>query len=95
MSEKKEQPKILNYKGKPLVRNGNVICYGDVKSDKYILILEIKQTKMENDREIATKVLVLIKSMEEDAFVKYTEKDSLYEAFELGEIWIDGFLREG
>ena len=36
--------KYLEYLDKPLVREGNTICYGDM-NDKCILILEIMSTK--------------------------------------------------
>ena len=41
---KKVAGKYLEYKGKPLVREGDTIVYGD-KSDKCFLILEIMSIK--------------------------------------------------
>lgn len=104
MSEQKEQKEqnenktaALTYKGKPLVRKDNVICFGDVKSDKYILTLTVKETKNENGLDIASKVLILIQNTDREAndmIVKFGEKESLYEAFEIGEIWLDNFLKQ-
>ena len=101
MSENKEQieqkdPQILSedknaaltYKGKPLVRKDNVICFGDAKTDKYILTLTVKDTKDEKGLEVATKVLILVQTSDGN-IVKFGEKDSLYEAFEIGEIWLE------
>ena len=88
---------ILTYRGKPFVRKGNVICFGDVKSDKYILALDVKETKHENGLDIASKVLILIQSTDsnsKDTIVKFGEKESLYEAFEIGEIWLENFLKQ-
>ena len=87
----------LTYKGKPLVRKGEVICFGDAISDKYIMTLTIKESRKEKDVEIATKVLILIQStdIETKEIVKFGEKDSLYEAFEIGEIWLDSYLKQG
>ena len=48
MSEKKDQPKFPTYKGKPLVRCGDVIYYGSMK-DKYVVKLEIKSKKKVQD----------------------------------------------
>ena len=100
MSEQQEQKEnknaVLTYKGKPLVRKDNVICFGDVNTDKYILTLTVKETKKdEKGLEIATKVLILIQSSDKNSqeIVKFGEKDSLYEAFEIGEIWLDGLLK--
>ncbi|MCL1792364.1 MAG: hypothetical protein FWG34_00690 [Oscillospiraceae bacterium] len=92
MDENKEAP--LTYKNKPLVRKGNVICFGDAKTDKYVMTLTIKESKNEKGREIATKVLILIQSSDSGSqeIVKFGEKDSLYEAFETGEIWLNSYL---
>jgi hypothetical protein len=95
MDENKDP--ALTYKTKPLVRKDNVICFGDAKTDKYIMTLTIKETKQEKGHEIATKVLILIQSSDSNTkeIVKFGEKDSLYEAFEIGEIWLDSFLKQG
>ena len=88
---------VLMYKGKPLVRKDNVICYGDANADDYILTLTVKDAKKEKGLEIATKVLILIQSsdIESKQIVKFGEKDSLYEAFEIGEIWLDSYIKQG
>ena len=87
----------LTYKGKPLVRKDNVICFGDANNDKYIMTLTIKEKKNEKGLEVATKVLILIQSSDSNSeeIVKFGEKDSLYEAFEIGEIWLDSLLKQG
>ena len=89
---KENKNAVLTYKGKPLVRKGNVICFGDANTDKYILTLTIKDAKKdEKGLEIATSVLILIQSSDKNSqeIVKFGEKDSLYEAFEIGEIWLE------
>jgi hypothetical protein len=95
MAENKDA--ALTYKNKPLVRKDNVICFGDAKTDKYVMTLTIKENKKEKGHEIATKVLILIQSSDviTKEIVKFGEKDSLYEAFEIGEIWLDSFLKQG
>jgi hypothetical protein len=88
---------ILTYKGKPLVRKDNVICYGDAKKDKYVLTLTIRETKRENGFDAASNVLILIQSSDpgaKDSAVKFGEKDKLYDAFEIGEIWLESFLKQ-
>ena len=57
MSEKKDQPKFPTYKGKPLVRCGDVIYYGSMK-DKYVVKLEIKSKKKVQDMDVADRVTV-------------------------------------
>ena len=95
MSEVKDN--IMTYKGKPLVRQDKMICYGS-HSDKYILILNILETKKEKGFEIASRVFVRIQrtgtAEKKDDVVKFTEKNSLYEAFDIGEAWLDKYLAE-
>jgi len=96
MSENTENKgAVLTYKGKPLVRKDNVICFGDAASDKYILTLTVKETKNERGLDVASKVLILIQSTDINSqeIVKFAEKDTLYEAFEIGEIWLESYLK--
>ena len=37
---------VLEYKGRPLRRKGNLIYYGSM-SDKYIIMLQVMETKKE------------------------------------------------
>ncbi|MDD2268840.1 MAG: hypothetical protein PHY15_04715 [Eubacteriales bacterium] len=91
--------KTLTYKGKPLVREGRQIYYGNPE-DEVILFLNILEAeKNENGMEIATKVSVqIIKTDEElsisERLVKQSEKNSLFQAFDLGTIWLERELRD-
>lgn len=90
--------KTLTYKGKPLVREGRQIYYGN-PNDEVILFLNILDAvKDEKGIEIATKVSVQIIKTNEDLsiserLVKQTEKNSLYQAFDVGTIWLERELR--
>ena len=86
--QKDNKSAVLIYKGKPLVRKDNIICYGDAKSDKYILMLQIRDTN---------NILIAVQSTDKDstdAIVKYGQKDSLYDAFAIGEIWLENYLKQ-
>ena len=98
MSEKKDQPKFPTYKGKPLVRCGDVIYYGSMK-DKYVVKLEIKSKKHVADLDIADKVTVQL--MYTDAnirsrkqIVKTSEKEGLYLAMDIADAWLTRALAE-
>ncbi|MCL2099122.1 MAG: hypothetical protein FWH24_01625 [Oscillospiraceae bacterium] len=87
------EQKILNYKNKPLTRQGNTICYGN-STDKYIMVMMILETAKVNDTEVATKVFVQIQGTRETedkkiSVVKFAEFGSLYEAFDAGEYWLN------
>ena len=97
VNQKDVKAAVLTYNGKPLVRKGDVISYGDAAADKYVLTLEIREkNKLANGLETATKVLILIQSSDVNSkeIVKFGEKTSLYEAFEIGEIWLHGLLNQ-
>jgi hypothetical protein len=95
MSEMSEK-KILNYKSKPLTRQGNTICYGNV-TDKYILVMTVTETKKVAELDVGTKVFVQIQGTRETEdqkinVLKFAEFTSLYEAFDTGEYWLDKAL---
>ena len=58
-NREKATGKYLEYKGKPLVREDNTICYGDM-NEKCVLVLEIMSYKKFNDTEIPDKILIQI-----------------------------------
>ena len=96
MSEKKS--KFLTYKGKPLVRNGNTIYYGNM-SDKYVIMMQIMSTKTVNDLELADKVIIQLMYIDpdiktRDRVVKKSEKHGLYNAMDIGSIWLERALAE-
>lgn len=90
--------KTLMYKGKPLVRQGQFIFYG-FPDDKYILFMNILETKKVGNIEVASKVLVQIQSTDNDVsfndkVIKQCEKRSFYDAFEIGTIWLERELKK-
>ena len=88
--------KYLEYKGRPLVREDNTICYGYME-DPYYLQLTIMTLKQNKDTEVPDKVLVQIKKTdrslsEQERIVKQDMKTGLYEAFDLGVVWLERLL---
>ena len=84
--------KYLMYKDRPLVREGDTICYGDL-TEKYILILEIFSYKTENGAKVPNKILVqVVESEDQNKIVRQGEKVGLYEAFGYGLIWLEQAL---
>ena len=86
--------KYLEYKGKPLVREGDTICYGDM-SDKCILILEIMSYKKHEGNDIPDNILIqIIDSKDPNNIIKQASKKGLYEAFTYGTIWLEQALKK-
>lgn len=89
---KKVQGKYLEYKNKPLVREGNTICYGD-KTEKCFLLLEIMSYKKEGGEELPDKILIqVLDSKDPNKIIKQGEKSGLYDAFSIGLIWLERAL---
>jgi len=93
MEEKKLlDGKYMMYKGKPLVREKNVIIYGDMR-EKYYLFLMILTTKKIGDEEAPDKILIQILSTDGNQTIyKQGEKSGLYDALDIGTIWLERAL---
>ena len=84
--------KYLMYKNRPLVREGDTICYGDM-AEKYILIMEIFSYKQENGVKVPDTVLVqVVESEDQNKIIRQGQKSGLYEAFGYGLIWLEQAL---
>ena len=84
--------KYLVYKDRPLVREGNTICYGDM-TEKCILILEIMSYKEEAGNKVPDKILVqVIDSKDPTKIIKQGAKEGLYDAFSIGVVWLEHAL---
>ena len=88
--------KVLEYKGHPLQRKDNIIYYGSF-ADKYIIQMQILDTKKVKDLDVATKVSVSLQLTDpnirtRDKIVKKTEKDSLYSAIDVAAVWLERSL---
>ncbi len=89
---------VLEYKGHPLRRKDNLIYFGSM-SDKYIIMIQILDTKKVKDMDVATKVSVQLQLTDpdlksRDRVVKKSEKDSLYAAMDVASVWLDRALAQ-
>ena len=83
----------LEYLGKPLVREGNTICYGDM-SDKCILVLEIMSYKEVDGKQLPKNILIqVIDSKDPNKIIKQGSKEGLHDAFTMGLVWLDLALK--
>ena len=89
----------LNYKGHPLMRKDNMIYFGSF-ADKYIIMMQILESKKVKDLDVATRVSVQLQLTDpavksRDRIVKKTEKDSLYTAIDVASVGLDRALAQG
>ncbi|MBW7573698.1 hypothetical protein [Caproiciproducens faecalis] len=91
-------PQFPTYKGKPLVRSGDVIYYGSMQ-DKYVVKLEIKSKKKVQDIDVADRVTVQLMYTDQNIrsrkqIVKSSEKNGLYLAMDIADAWLTRALAE-
>ena len=84
--------KYLYYKDRPLVRDENTICYGDM-NEKCILILEIMSYHEEHGTKVPANILVqIIDSKDPSKIIRQGQKVGLNDAFGMGLIWLEHAL---
>jgi arginyl-tRNA synthetase len=95
----KTKNKPLEYKGHSLRRKDNLIYYGSM-ADKYIVMLQIMETKPQNDLNMPSRVTVQLQLTDpdiksKDRVVKKSDKKSLFEAIDVAAVWLERALASG
>jgi arginyl-tRNA synthetase len=96
MAETTANKEGLVYRGHPLRRVDNLIYYGTM-AEKYIIMMQILDSKKVQDMDVATRVSVQLQLTDpdlksRDRIVKKSEKDSLYSAMDISAIWLERAL---
>lgn len=91
-----EEKNVLTYKGHPLMRKDNLIYYGSM-ADSHIVMLQVLESKKVQDMDIATRVSVQLQltdpaAKSRDRIVKKSEKPGLYDALDVGCVWLERAL---
>ena len=78
------------------MRKDNLVYYGSM-ADKYIIMLQILETKKVQDVEVAIRVSVQLQLTDpaiksRDRVVKKSEKDGFYTALDVGCVWLERAL---
>ena len=86
--------KYLEFQNKPLVREGDTICYGDM-NEKCILILEIISYKEVEGQKLPDKIIIqVIDSKDPNKIIRQGSYSGLHDAFGMGLIWLDQALQQ-
>lgn len=91
--------KFLMYKGKPLVRCGNQIYYGNM-TDDYVVLLTILSSEKMDDLDISQKVSIQLLATDteitnpREKIIKKSEKVGLFNAMDIGSIWLERALKK-
>lgn len=97
MAESKKE-EFLEYKGKPLVRCGKTIYYGNM-SDPYVICLNVLDESDVKDLKVSGKVVIQLINTDPDVspkekIVKKSEKNGLFNALDLGAVWLERALKQ-
>ena len=91
-----EKSAALTYKGHPLRRKDNLIYYGSM-ADKYIVMIQVMASEKQDGLDVASKVQLQLQLTDpdlksRDRVVKKSEKANLYDAMDVGAIWLERAL---
>lgn len=90
--------RFFSYRGKPLVRKGNIIYYGYMNMG-VVAMLTVESFHEYKDLKISDSILLQlistnVKADPKDIVIKYTVKNGLYEALDVARIWIDRYSKK-
>ncbi len=92
-----KKKKVLTYNGKPIMKCGNRVYYGNLE-DKLILVLDITKTKNVNGLEVADEVLVQVMDntgeLGKGQVFRKATRENLYKALDIGEWWLKDALKQ-
>ena len=93
-----EKSPFFTYRERPLVRSGDTIYYGST-ADPCVVMLNILTKKQVGDLAVADKVSIQLLSTDEslrpkERILKKSEKTGLYNAMDIGAIWLERALKD-
>ena len=89
---------FLTFRGRPLVRNGKKIYYGNM-ADGYVCEMTIKSSRDDGGLEISESISVRLLCTDPtcppaEMIVSKAEKNNLGDALEIASIWLERKLKE-
>ncbi len=96
MTVKKEEKPFLTYKGKPLIRRGDTIYYGNFE-DKLIVTLTLTSGRQLGDLNIASTVIISLMTNDQSGagkVIRKAEREGIYRALDIGAYWLEDSLEQ-
>ncbi len=94
----KDAKPFLEYKGRPLVRCGKTLYYGNLYDD-YVVMMQIVDTVPFGDMNFAGKIIVQLLNTDPNAaptelVIKKTDTRGLFNAIDIAAVWLDTALED-
>ena len=89
-----DKNQYVMYRGLPLVRDGDTIYYGDL-NDKYLLVLNILTKKENGEPDMIMVQICHTENRNKIVSGKQAFKNGLYDALDLGIIWLEHLNKDG
>lgn len=88
---------FMLYKNRPIVREDNVICYGNI-SDKYVVQMIIMSETEYKGKKVPDKIYIQLICTEPDEngkkkVVKEAMRTGMFEALDYGNAWLDSYVK--
>ena len=83
---------FLEYKGRPLVRQGDDIYYGDMSDNYYIYMMIMDETETNNGT-VPTKILVQLLDSNTKSPKEQKMLTGFKDAFEFADAWLERYNR--
>lgn len=92
----KDAKPFLEYKGRPLVRCGKTLYYGNLYDD-FVVMMQIVDTVPYGDMNFAGKIIVQLLNTDPNAaptelVIKKTDTRGLFNAIDIAAVWLDTAL---
>lgn len=84
----------MMYKGRPVVRDQRKLYFGE-PFNPYIIVLTVLENHTVQGLEVPARILVQLQStdpalaMKSEKIIKEAERKNLYDALEIGSIWLE------
>ena len=94
----KDAKPFLEYKGRPLVRCGKTLYYGNLYDD-FVVMMQIVDTVPYGDMNFAGKIIVQLLNTDPNAaptelVIKKTDTRGLFNAVDIAAVWLDTALED-
>lgn len=89
------ESKFFTYKGRPLVRKGNQIYYGEM-SNSVVALLTIQTEKTFEDLNVSDEIQIQListdpKTPPQDLVIKNGTRKGMFDALDLANIWLERY----